>query len=179
MIKLKIKTRSVNLTGRQGKVRFGVFSFKFVTLEILFYVHVTHGFFLKFVCETRSRLYLYCPCTWDQLLHLWGGWEGLVLVVLEVKGIAIYFDVSCYNFQDCHCQCLINNQGLKQYLKRVCDMDTLLEMLLQGWLLKGWFNCNENLGLKLKFCFDFLLLFCSCDLNSDPLLCLLNLEISV
>ena len=24
-----------------------------------------------------------------------GGWEGLVLVVLEVKGIAIYFDVSC------------------------------------------------------------------------------------
>ena len=108
-----------------------------------------------------------------------GGWEGLVLVVLEVKGIAIYFDVSCYNFQDCHCQCLINNQGLKQYLKRVCDMDTLLEMLLQGWLLKGWFNCNENLGLKLKFCFDFLLLFCSCDLNSDPLLCLLNLEISV
>lgn len=40
--------------------------------------------------------------------------QWLILVVWEVKGIAIYFDVSCYNFQDCHCQCLIDNQGLKQ-----------------------------------------------------------------
>ena len=87
MIKLKIKTWSVNLTGRQGKVRFGVFSFKFVTLEILFYVHVTHGFFLKFVRETRSRLYLYCPCTWDQLLHLWEGGGGVRRVSLSsVRG---------------------------------------------------------------------------------------------
>ena len=44
----------MNLTGKQGKVRFGVFSFKFVTLEILFYVHVTHGFFLN-SCMKRDQ----------------------------------------------------------------------------------------------------------------------------
>ena len=144
---------------------------------------------VKFVRETRSRSFFYCPCTWDHyhlLLHLWGGGgekgQWLILVVWEVKGIAIYFDVSCYNFQDCHCQCLIDNQGLKQLSKEgVCVIQALwiLEMVLQGRLLKGWFNCNENLGIKIKLCFDFLLLFCSCDLNFNSLLCLFNLEISV
>ena len=44
----------MNFSKRQGKVRFQIFPYIFVTHEILFKINVTGEFFLKFLCKMES-----------------------------------------------------------------------------------------------------------------------------